>query len=705
VKGRWFSALLVLVLPVLILLANANAFPYEGGSQFTDLAVTFYPHALHVQRSLQGGEIPFWSDSILSGFPFAANPQSGLWYPPGWPAFFLPLPLGFNLLMALHLVWGGLGLFTFLRRRGLSLPAALLGGLAFTAMPKLFAHVAAGHLTLIYAVCWTPWLLAAETAPRRSLLAGAVLGLILAANPVWVIPAGLIWLAYRLYHRRFETSGQPSDSEPLTRFGLRTLAQPLIALLVAAPVWLLLLELVGRSTRQAMTPADTLTLSLQPGRLMGLLVPDFPVYAEYALYMGALPLLMIVYAWSVPRVRARTGFWLMTLLVSLLLAFGSYLPGMDALASLPGFSLMRVPTRWLFLAGLSGAIILAEGVDYLYRGGDLVKPDPVFWMTPLAVFPSLILAGLAYLGEPLPPQFIWAAVLLPVCLLLVILRQRTRLPAAIWVSLALVALAVDLCGVDWQGLTFRSAEEVLGEQEEIAQYLSLVGGPYRTYSPSYSLPQQTAAYYHLRLADGVEPLQLESYVRYFAQASNIPYTRYSVTLPPEPMTAAEAEPNRSEPDAARLGWLNIGYLVSAYDLRSEGLESIRTGESTRLYRNRLAQPRAWLQPDPTFPSAEVEPAFVTGTVNRRMVQATGPGFLVLSQAAYPGWHASLDGQPLPVTTIGDLFLAVELPAGEHLVEFQFWPTLLTPALIASVAGWGILIVTLSLEWRRRRHAA
>jgi hypothetical protein len=56
------------------------------------------------------------------------------------------------------------------------------------------------------------------------------------------------------------------------------------------------------------------------------------------------------------------------------------------------------------------------------------------------------------------------------------------------------------------------------------------------------------------------------------------------------------------------------------------------------------------------------------------VQATTDGgYLVLSDAYYPGWRAYLDGEETRVLRANYAFRAVELPAGQHLVQFRYQP--------------------------------
>ena len=50
-------------------------------------------------------------------------------------------------------------MYLFLRKQEFSTYASLFGAIAFQLMPKLFAHYAAGHISLVQAITYTPWVL------------------------------------------------------------------------------------------------------------------------------------------------------------------------------------------------------------------------------------------------------------------------------------------------------------------------------------------------------------------------------------------------------------------------------------------------------------------------------------------------------------------------------------------------------------------
>ncbi len=351
-----------LLLPVVWLLPNLGGFVFNAGSAFTDMAVSHYPNALFIQQSLKtGGEVPLWSPQILSGTPFAADPLSGLHYPFGWIALLFPLPFGLNLTAVLHLIFGGMGMYLFLRGEELQPEVALFGAIAYESMPKLFSHLGAGHLTLVYAAAWAPWLLCAQQAAGRNMrkywmAPGVVLGMIFLADPRFAAVAGVLWAGYLIYGwaaRRMNRSEGQGRREAWMVAGTI-----LLALGVGAVLLIPMLEYVKLSTRSLMTPADLQTLSLPPLQLLGLLVPNLSGTAEWMLYPGAAVLSLALLGVVLPGQSRRKWVWGLLFGLSLVWSMGEFVPGLGLLNRLPGFNLLRVPPR-MMLAGFTGLIILA----------------------------------------------------------------------------------------------------------------------------------------------------------------------------------------------------------------------------------------------------------------------------------------------------------------------------------------------------------
>ena len=77
--------------------------------------------------------------------------------------------------------------------------------------------------------------------------------------------------------------------------------------------------------------------------------------------------------------------------------------------------------------------------------------------------------------------------------------------------------------------------------------------------------------------------------------------------------------------------------------------------------------------------------------------------LVVSQTNYRGWTATIDGQPADVLTAETTFTAVEVPAGRHVVVFEFAPTHLKSTMVVFLVTLGVAGTLLFVGVRPRRQ--
>lgn len=78
---------------------------------------------------------------------------------------------------------------------------------------------------------------------------------------------------------------------------------------------------------------------------------------------------------------------------------------------------------------------------------------------------------------------------------------------------------------------------------------------------------------------------------------------------------------------------------------------------------------------------------ITETQVELETQTTAPAFLVLSDVFYPGWKATIDGQPTPIFQTNYIQRGVKVPPGKHIVRFEFHP-------LSFSLGSGITVATL-----------
>jgi hypothetical protein len=700
---------LPLLLPLILFLRSPMDFPYPSSdATFSDISISHYPNTLFLRRSLlETGTVPLWSPAILSGYPFAADPLSGLWYPPGWVVMLFPLPLGFNLLAALHLLWGGLGVFYFLRENGLSQKSALFGALAYESAPKIFAHYGAGHLTLVYAISWTPWLVwATQRSEVRKggwkILPAVILGLICLADPRWSIFAGCLWAVYSIaYSHRGNIR---SDNKKTIFTWLHALWLLIIktinllptiglALLIACPILIPLFEYVRLSSRVAMTPKDIMVFSLPPSRLLGLLFPDFRGNHEFMVYSGGVVLIFFLLSILREDKPILEKFWLWIAFLSLIYALGDFVPFFSYLARVPGFSLLRVPSRSLFLTNLATAIVAGFTVEALLKPSRIEQKSKIKLMLAFTAILALALAvGLWVMTKEIQVDFAYGALVFLVTSLLVGTRLDNRLSFIPW-YIGILGLALfDWGMVDASVLSFRNANLVLSEQHQVANYLVNQDGYFRIYSPSYSLPQQVAIRAGLELADGVNPLHLATYEDYMTLATGVPSNGYQVSIPPFDSGRPDQDNSVYLPDPFLLGLLNVRFIVSEFDLRVTGLELVNIFGNTRVYQNKCMLPRAWVQPDGIEIGTEIHDARINIYMpNRIEITTSGPGLLVLSEIAYPGWKAWIDNQPVALNTTRNIFRSVPLDSGNHQITFKYQPISVSLGLGGFILGMCLVV--------------
>jgi len=160
---------------------------------FRDYGAYLYPLNVFTRNSLLRGELPLWNPYSQCGVPHMA--QLGSWYPPTLLAIFLPLPWSLNIVVVLHLLWAGLGVYLLASRWGLGTFAATWAGMAAVFNGVILSSIE--WAAYIAVLSWTPWIVLLamqswEKGGRWILLAALASGMqILGGMPELVV---LTWI-------------------------------------------------------------------------------------------------------------------------------------------------------------------------------------------------------------------------------------------------------------------------------------------------------------------------------------------------------------------------------------------------------------------------------------------------------------------------------------------------------------------------------
>jgi len=79
----------------------------------------------------------------------------------------------------------------------------------------------------------------------------------------------------------------------------------------------------------------------------------------------------------------------------------------------------------------------------------------------------------------------------------------------------------------------------------------------------------------------------------------------------------------------------------------------------------------------------------------------GNSYLILSDAWYPGWSATIDGSPTPIYRANGMFRAIELPDGSHKVEFTYRSQPFEIGAVVSIFAWIVVCAGLAIRWPKR----
>ncbi len=108
-----------------------------------------------------------------------------------------------------------------------------------------------------------------------------------------------------------------------------------------------------------------------------------------------------------------------------------------------------------------------------------------------------------------------------------------------------------------------------------------------------------------------------------------------------------------------------------------------------------------------LPAAAPGPARIVEDLPHRVVveaEAAVPSLLVLLDSWYPGWEATVDGEPAPIHRADHAFRGVRLSPGTHRVEFVYRCAPFRRGLgLAGLGGAGVLAL-LAIAWRGRRRS-
>ncbi|MHC4442305.1 MAG: YfhO family protein [Planctomycetota bacterium] len=375
---RWLVGSSIVLLPVVVLL---GAWRLGGASGLEDDLIYYLPIRQYIGQQIQSGLLPLWNPLNGMGKSIAADPQSGLWYPPTYLfALFGPLT-AYSLTIILHFALAGGGMYRFLRSCRHDWRAALLGAIAFEFCGYLVGHRA--HLTIFQAVTWVPWILlgwrkfADRADYRYFVLACICLGLqmLIQHIQISIITCTLLtgYVALVLWPRRRSLWWQ---------FPAGICLGVMISSIQLLPTWFYYRQCARQVPayhlfiENSWEPASALMFFFP--MLFGSRTPNLwdqpwwgvSHFCEQFAYGSILILILAVASYSLIRRNREVAFWWAASLLALFIALGDLNPLSKLLFHIPVYRNLRVPARWIMICSLAMPILASTVTCILLGAGD-----------------------------------------------------------------------------------------------------------------------------------------------------------------------------------------------------------------------------------------------------------------------------------------------------------------------------------------------
>ncbi len=698
-----------------------------------DFSGQFVAFGAYQYQRMSVGEVPLWNPYNNGGMPFLADTQSAVFYPPrlltialarlsgGWSYHALELEMTF------HVLFYSLTMYALVRRLTLARAGSITGALAAAVIASYGGYLSGYpplQLAVLEAGVWLPLaLLGVTEAARREqfrwcwlLLTGLALGLSwLAGHPQtsWFLTYLLVaYLGYQVYGRR----------DRWQVFVLGVMLFGALAFGLAAVQLLPGLEYLPQTARVDFTygakgngfPFRDVIQLLFPG-VMSLFSP---------LYVG-IPALALAFIalWS----RTKDSlFWGLVALVALGLSFGANSVVFPALYNLlPGLRFFRGQERAVYLVVNSLAILAGWGLVVLAEWDKArwaQRTKHVRWMLAVLFGVTAVAGALVFhqwleqrdaLNDTL--NTVLFSTIISAALLLVVWQMLNQPQAGRYRLLLVALLTFELFTVNMDAASNYdpvppASQLSMTPPPLVARVLEDDAVPFRV-DGFRGLHDNYGSLYRVLDMRGISPLFLDGVFNLVEPEKINPLAwelmavRYVYSdweqLPAESAIIASGED--------RYGTVNLHRLDDPRPF-AHLLTQAEVVDSDEFARALLADPNfnprdtVIIDTAPTLELSAGEPDEASASVTAFApeiisIEVDTPENVILSIAHphYPGWQASLDGEPAPMLRAYGALTALEVPAGQHEIRLVYDPLSYRVGAVLSLFTWAALVI-LAVVW-------
>ncbi len=683
-----------------------------------DLTVYYYPLFAYTIEQLQQGHIPLWNPYILGGFPHLAELQTQVLYPVNWLIALISLgePFSYRAFagtILFHLIWAAWGAYGFFRWLTQDRACGTFGAVAWGLSGYLTGYPIQAP-PILGAAAWLPWLLwttgrsLSGKHPRRNGFAAALVWALvfLAGFPqaaLYVYGIGLAFgvaciLSQPAEHRRFAwTTGLV-----IAVGGSALTAAQLLPSLDSASL-----------SERLDWPFSYRAIGFEVWDLLGIFWPHLANWSP--LYVG-IPVLLaaLVLSKAEGAIIRRKGLWTGIGIAGIFLSLGKESLFYPAVVHfLPIWSIFRNQERAAIVVAWA---LITLGVLGL-RGTVLPSRKRIAGIVLGAIGALLILLFLWIQAQPISewPRLhqwlsyaLWPWMMGGIGWLLLQYWPRSR-----WWLVALLALDVGTVAWRtafqthwvWQSPAQVTRPPILSAwvpPEKRAHRIDTRGHLTGNWPAPESLEDLHGSltflnhflYRFRNEVPGERVWALMGVGCYVWQEgeSPIPFPAHRVASLPQGDRLLHFE-CLDEPFPR----YRLIYDAVAFDDET-AIRALRDGQFDPLRTVILDRP--WHFP----PAASVPVSPTVQVLSHKpeeillQVQTPQAGFLVIGDVWYPGWQATVDGEPVPVLRAYTTLRAVPLSPGEHTVHLAYRPLSFQSGLLLSSLSFFALVI-----WAMQPH--
>jgi hypothetical protein len=686
----WRESLAVIVLAVGLTIVFWQPLWTGGGLIGGDTYTYFFPQKQFFAERLHDGEFPLWNNRSGFGYPLVAESQTGAFYPPHLLIYpLLEVNEGYNAVQILHYILAFAFTWLLARELGLRPFGATLASLIYVYgwfPPRMCLEWAIIGGTWLPLSLW--WLERFLKTSHWRYLSGlsATIGIQLLAGHFNLAFISLVLLVLFLGLRLWFMREELAERIAANRLKFAGLVFGFIAIgfgiaaAQLAPTW----ELKQLSQRQNVSegpdfdPAyghipplylsqivaswwfwysPDINLNQALSQLTFLSSPAATNHTEAHLYFGLVPLFVLAAALFSARHRdvllnRFTATWLLLSVVGIIYATGLLVPMAQ---HLPGFGFFRGPARWGILAALGVGLIVGKAAGSVLKNRSRSK--------------QLVLCGVIFALTAAELWYVSRVVSV------VALLDKSPLPNAEHSPVR--KILDEFPGTPRLYGPGPNLLNLLGHAS-VPEYLGI--GPAEYYDEELKAP----------LFEGLTP----QFVDWCCHAGITHVVSFE-----NPHVVGSFP--RGDVKGTRLVWQQPDPFLNP---------SWARGFNEPIYLTEILNSRGRVAFENPSPDQTIKLTSQKANTATIVAETAASATVVMTDLYFPGWTATVDGEPADGYRFEGMFRAVDIPAGEHTIKWSYHPASVRNGLwISGVSIFALLAIGHVRFWHfnpdRRRKAA